>query len=413
VDWAQSLEFGDGGMVAVTAGLSHEKSEIPVEQLCDQGLPKATEHRFRRHVDLSAFNLVDSTEYLTAFGLPADAGQRHKVFEAQTSIGTLVIPALAWIRAFFVPNAQVLREVFRPHFLERHWYLDVDSGVARQASGIALGRPSSRAAYGNYAEIYTWMISHPSALRMAGSVHQAAMRGELGIELPAGSARLTLTGKFDKARKWRRAARRFYVTSVTITEVTPGDTSIFSEEATKRVVAYRTSGRQSRPCEPGIPNLQEEPSGNSLLNEDPGFEQLDDLGKGYALPAVQQHSPKLEPAASGMDLKCADPAILRLGEALASARRQVGPVLDSEWRYVGQALRMRDIRGVDKRATFNRLLPLLPEALASGSRGLTDWNQKELAAVGGWEKTGELKAALETLAVFRLDPEVVEALGLV
>lgn len=405
MDWVESLALGDGDMVAVTTGLSHQRSEIPLEQLCDRGLPTSTEHRFRRKVDLSTFKLVDSAEYLAAFGLPADAGQRHAVFEAETSVGTLVVPALAWIRAFFVPNAQVLGEVFRPQFLERHWYYDFDSGMARQASGVALGRPGSRKAYGNYPEIYTWMISHPSALRMAGSVHQAAMRGELGIALPAGSARLTVTGRFDKPRKWRRAARKFFVTSVTVTELIPSDSPLFAAIKAGGTVAYRTTGSNPR-----RPN--EALSGNALLDAEPAFEKLEDQGSGRALPGAQQHIQELEPSASSGHLQGAALDVQRLGEALASARRRVGPLLDSEWRHVGRALRMRDIRGVDKRATFDRLLPLLPKVCAWSSKAFPDWSHKELIAVGRWEKTGELKAAIETLAVFRLDPEVIEELGL-
>lgn len=317
------------------------------------GLPESRAHRRRCDIDFEAFKRVDGQEYLAAFGFAANSGMGHAVYEAELGRETFVVPALALMRGLLKPTNPMLAAAFRPNALERFWHLDYENGTAQLSSGT-FGTPSTASSYRDNPALFTWMLSHPSALRMVGSVHEAAMDGRLDIRLPLAQARLTMTGKHAVRKSKHGLASKMFVTMVTVTDLTPKDEPVL-EHAKREVVSYR---------------------------------------------------------ASGYELRGWDPQLLRLGEALSKARRRRGMVDDSEWRHIGRALRMRDIRGVDKRATFDRLLPLLPEVRSWGSKAFPDWNHKELIAVGNWEKTGELKAALEALAVFRLDPEVIEELGL-
>ena len=104
----------------------------------------------------------------------------------------VLVPALVLMRALFRPTKFLLPMMFRAQALDRIRFLDFTCTPTEVVVGA-----NWYGAYGSGDEVrecISWMTFFPSAVRLAASVHDSAMRGEIGMNMPHGNARTTMHG---------------------------------------------------------------------------------------------------------------------------------------------------------------------------------------------------------------------------
>ncbi|SDP92872.1 Putative transposase of IS4/5 family [Rhodoferax sp. OV413] len=195
MEWAFGIAVKNGQLVVEGTSRDGDLEIGNLLELGTCGVPKCSQLvKHKGTLDFSALVAVNADEYLDALGLhaPQKLPNRHQVFECRFDGVRVVFPALVLMRALFRPNKFLLPVMFRPQALDRIRFLD----YTRTPTEVVVDA-SWRGTYRSGEEVnqcISWMTLFPSAIRLASSVHEFAMRGEIGMSLPLGSARATMHG---------------------------------------------------------------------------------------------------------------------------------------------------------------------------------------------------------------------------
>jgi transposase len=196
MDWARRIVVNEGELVTEIESEDGIASYFPLMDLGKLGLPDVRPAvRKKFEVKFEDFSLCDAQQYRSIFGAKEAAEEgAHQVFEVVRDGKRYLVPALALMRALFRPTFKLLPQMFVPSALERVCRLEkVDDELkvvvdAQWATTPDPGRTRE------WAGPLSWMMLHPSARRMADSVHQHAMSGRIAIDLPDGDVELVFYG---------------------------------------------------------------------------------------------------------------------------------------------------------------------------------------------------------------------------
>jgi len=201
------------GITVEAVATNGQRAELPLSKLSQDGLPSK-----RARVDVSGemgtWATADFAEYSAGLGvvLPSWATPRHQVFCHQLADGmTAYVPALALMRAFFWPNAEVLPAAFTSHNVDQFAYVNYGSEppVVTVMPGLNYFRAfDAREGNDRYLK---WLQGSRSARACCQAVELQAMSGWLGLKLPQGTFELTLVG--------HKGASAFYATAVELNSV--------------------------------------------------------------------------------------------------------------------------------------------------------------------------------------------------
>jgi len=239
MDWAQGFIWQGNGLTARGITADGTRCEAALTDLCRAGLPTPkVDYRRRDVVDFARWKRTDAAPYLRALGIgaPDQDVDQHEVFVAPISrYFTCVVPALAWHRAFFRPKRHVLSLFYGPQPLDRYSFLEPTDDGPRVHLTEAWARTAAFKRFGEFELPVAWMRLYPSASQMAHSVHRHAFDGRLGIDLPLGSARLSLGGI--------RHHRTLWVTELEVLEVIPGEEPIEASALLSDTLYFRAGAR--------------------------------------------------------------------------------------------------------------------------------------------------------------------------
>lgn len=201
------------GITVEAVAANGQRAELPLSKLSQDGLP-SKRVRAAYSGDLGTWAIADFADYCIGLGvaLPDWATPRHQVFGLALEDGTQAyVPALALMRAFFWPNAEVLPAAFTSHNVDQFAYVNYANNppVVSVMKGVNYFRTfDAREGNDRYLK---WLHGSRSARDCCQTVELQAMNGWLGLKLPQGNFELTLVG--------HRAGSAFYATAVELTTV--------------------------------------------------------------------------------------------------------------------------------------------------------------------------------------------------
>ena len=141
---------------------------------------------------------ADWAAYLGAYCVtpPPKMELRQVVFRLEHQDLHLVVPALAFMRAFFKPSAYLLEKMFTPANVDGVSFVDHGNGIANVViDDTALGwRVRALQSGVNKENCVRWLQLSRSARAMAQSVHIMAANGVLGFCMPSGQFRMVAHG---------------------------------------------------------------------------------------------------------------------------------------------------------------------------------------------------------------------------
>lgn len=185
MEWAESIGAREGRLVASIVDSKGGRRLADLEELTTRGLPTAPSSNMRfRKVPLWQLQKADAAEYGGAFGFdPTHCDtSRHVVYSLEWTGRKWLVPALALLRGIFKPNRLILPAMFRPQALH-HLCVPNVSGEGL-VTVTAPWSASSRDRRTDPRPLLTWLACDERGQRTAGSVHEHAMRGQLGLVLP-------------------------------------------------------------------------------------------------------------------------------------------------------------------------------------------------------------------------------------
>lgn len=213
-------------------------SRIKVEDLYRYGLPQVANTQALRFVtDFAHWSEASPLEYLEALGtaLPSEVELGHQVFQTSYRDLRVVVPALALLRAFFSPTRWLLSSAFRPQVLDQTCRLVPSSEGLSVKVHAQWATKSREVKFRNWEAPLRWMSAYPSAFTMANSVHQMALKGEIGLTLPKANALMVLHG--------RRLGSSFYVTRLVMSRLTPLEEPYIGFESQPSCVVLHDNAR--------------------------------------------------------------------------------------------------------------------------------------------------------------------------
>ncbi len=218
MEWLQRIGVSGGALCAEVEAVGGQVSQMALSELAKRGVP-TPEALVRKKVDVrfDDFDICGATEYLSHFGIPerGDDDDMHQVFKVAHDGDRYLIPALVLMRALFQPTAHLLHQMFAPNVLPRTCRLncvDDELSVVIDAHWAKLASVRYKS---EWEAPLRWMMLHPTARKMADSVHQYAMSGLIALDLPAGTAEVVFAGV--------QGEEAVLVTEVRILTVAPGD----------------------------------------------------------------------------------------------------------------------------------------------------------------------------------------------
>ena len=168
-----------------------------VADLASIGLPTRKNRRVFHDTNFSEWKKADFTTYCSGLSIELPAGRvaRHRVYETVMADGTTVlVPALAFMRAFLRPCSALLDAAFSPGNIDRLAFISfkADVPVVIAMNGRASARPLVE--HRGEHRYLSWLHSSRSARDFAQSVHSSATQGWLDVDLPKGMFKLTYDG---------------------------------------------------------------------------------------------------------------------------------------------------------------------------------------------------------------------------
>jgi hypothetical protein len=217
MDWVTGIGVENRRLVATTVDRQGNLATRELQELATVGIPTSPGMQTKKDVvtDFRDWQLVPATDYLTVHDIQscAKTESHHHVFEFQVRRTKFQVPALVLMRAMFYPSKRLLAIMFRPQGLDNLGYVDGDH--LHLLEGLVRARGTGGYRWDNQAvrSRLRWMYVYPSAYRMAHSVHEHAMRGDIGIVLPTATIRMVLTGK--------KVKNTYYVTDIAVKKIVP------------------------------------------------------------------------------------------------------------------------------------------------------------------------------------------------
>ncbi len=232
MEWATCVDLMNGKMEVVDSTLATQWTAN--SQAFNRGTPSTASERARIALSCSALRPSEEAEkdYLRAFSLavsPLAAG-RHLVFEAKVDSIRYLVPALVLMRTFFTPARYMLDTMFRPHGLDQTCYWDFSPSETKLTMLASWATEANARRFAPWESRLKWMLTHQSAFRMAGSVHDFASRGTIGLLMPLATISAIVEGV--------RAGNDFFVTKCTLITIEPKEAPSFNIEATPEIVIY-------------------------------------------------------------------------------------------------------------------------------------------------------------------------------
>ncbi|MCO5354512.1 transposase [Acidovorax kalamii] len=199
MEWARGIVVSGGELWAEVESTNGATGLVALTELYRRGLP-TVDKTVRRTVTVNFrdFSPCDARKYTDYFGIQVTDDvvkfEGHQVFEVQHQGKTYLVPALALMRALFRPTPKLLHEMFGPSALERTLWLDYSNGTADIVVDAKWATSSVQETHSSWYGPLRWMASHPTARRMADSVHRHAMAGHLALDLANCNAEVVLAG---------------------------------------------------------------------------------------------------------------------------------------------------------------------------------------------------------------------------
>lgn len=193
--WATRIEV-DGRRLMARVATPHGASElVPLDALAAVGAPE--EHSANRRVttDMRCWSKADTATYLRAFDADANQNDRHEVFRIEHDDTVVLLPALVLMRAMFRPARYLLQTMFLPHALDSVCHLHTGRAPASLVMTAHWASPGRASRYADVSSALLWMKCFPTAMTMAASVHEFAMRGAIGLQLPDAKCEMLVRGK--------------------------------------------------------------------------------------------------------------------------------------------------------------------------------------------------------------------------
>lgn len=239
MELAIGIGFAGNRLMAGVLDTKGELEAAPLTDLYRRGLPNV-ENPIRRRVDtdFTDWRQVEASEYLAAFGfqLSDRTPQNHQFFETETGNRRYVIPVLALMRALFRPTKHLLPTMFMPQALDQVCRLNSSSGSFSLVIDAKWATEGVAPRHSDWGALLGWMLSHPTANAMAGSVHHQAIRGRLAMTLPNAHARLVLRG-LD-------VGQTVFVTDASVTSISPYDEPLFALPSLKKIIVLHNRALQ-------------------------------------------------------------------------------------------------------------------------------------------------------------------------
>ena len=203
------IHRSDERVTATGYSRRHTEKSIPLTRLDVFGLPVGENASIEVSFTLADLIPGSSDEYAAAFGYPAVSIQRHDVWVYRGTHYRVVLPALALLRALFLPSKAVASHIFQQQSLQDLCAYDVSSHTV---DFFHDGSRFQEAVDDGVKDALSWVYAHPSARKMWSSVYVNSGEGRLGFSLP----KAAVTAKFFGIL----AGSCLYVTRMHIDELT-------------------------------------------------------------------------------------------------------------------------------------------------------------------------------------------------
>lgn len=249
--WATGLTAKDGKYLVEAVSADGEIALHNLSALGTVGVPNKEAPNTKKVLTTNTFKtweeIEDPVEYLSTFGLelPPEIESRHQIYQFIEGRTQYVVPALVLLRAIFQPSKYFLPEIFKPQALDRIGFMDLSTPNPTFVIDAYWASPGFRCATPSVERALTWMATAPSALRMANSVHQNAVKGRIALMLPSATAKFVVRGK--------KVGSTFYVSSLRITRIFIAEPSNQSATASQSEFSYvengvTTASKRDIPC---------------------------------------------------------------------------------------------------------------------------------------------------------------------
>ena len=195
MDWALGIAVENGRLVVEGIGRGGDLEICDIAELGTCGVPTCSQLvKHKGTLEFGSLVAGSADDYLSALALPVpkQSANRHMVLKGKFDGVQVVIPTLVLMRALFRPTKFLLPLMFRAQALDRVRFLDftrAPTEVVVDATWNGTYRTGDEVR-----QCISWMTFFPSAIRCASSVHEFAMRGQIGMDMPHGSARATMDG---------------------------------------------------------------------------------------------------------------------------------------------------------------------------------------------------------------------------
>lgn len=237
MSWAAGFCVDDGRLAVHLLKSCGHLEKVPVEALVTAGLSDSGRTCKTVHgANLRSWEETDPAPYFFAFNLviPEMHRNAHKVYRFQEKGSSIFVPALAWHRAFFRPNARMLPMMYGLHALDRLCFVNPSDGKSVTLMGWA---SNSEVRQGTFEQRLAWMRLFPSATEMTHSVHRYAMGGEFGLNFPSGSATLFLRGV--------AVGKDFFANRIELGQFTPNESLLAESSALHGKFFFRAESNRS------------------------------------------------------------------------------------------------------------------------------------------------------------------------
>ncbi len=198
MEWLIDLVAPQGRMLARVLTPKGDLELISLDELHARGLPTEPTTKAQLRVNLSELRQIDPTPALAALGFedPGAIANKHATLCLEAKDSVFIFPALALMRALFLPNKLLLANMFRPHSLERVSYVSSDGQVVPNIPSKPLSHLNSCK---SLVRVLDWMCTTDSGRKTADSVHLQALGGKINFIPPDGISYLRVQGiKFGK-----------------------------------------------------------------------------------------------------------------------------------------------------------------------------------------------------------------------
>jgi len=210
--WVEEIARENTKFVAIEIDKDGTRQSHPLSEIGSFLKDDASRHKNKFDTSFQDWQLASVADYLHGFGICVSVREHHRVFKIQCEQMTYFIPAGVLFKAIFRPLNLTVTHIFRPQSLEQVCIPTLKgAGVHFVMSGLR-GRNQSCL---SLQQPLSWMWCFPSAKRMWNSVYDYACQGQFACDLPLGKARLVVKG--------RKKKQNFFVTEMTLLQVTPDE----------------------------------------------------------------------------------------------------------------------------------------------------------------------------------------------